>query len=587
MGRYLRKVRPFNSLRNKIIFVFLLLVLPICVMLVYYNFYAAKVIRNQVAHSNENVLSMYMDTLDRELEDTDKYLYNLIAKEPDLLILDASERTDPETYNLAHIRLYNKLANDAVYYDKMEMFFVYSQASGDLITAQNPLMLFAELQRLKTEIPDLVQSDKSNFGDRRSWFIYQGEGAPSLYRMIRYGNVVIGALMGMDQLMTPFGAADLGKDGRFVLVDERGQAVLDDPIHAKEGLRFDVPDGSYRIAGGKTSYMIVSKSSRKGDFHVAALIHERQIMENMPQFRQLVIMIAVATVIVLPIVFLVLRHIVMVPMQRLVSAMRRIRSGDWEVRIESQAASDEFAIVNETFNTMAKQIKELKIHVYEEQLHNQKTELKHLQLQINPHFFLNSLNIIYQLAQVHNFSHIQEMSLSLVRHFRYMFRSNASLVALKDEIAHTQNYLTIQRIRFPDTLDVAVTVEDPCMGGLVPPLICQTFVENAIKHAVSMDGTLHISIKAYVDWEDASWMWLDIRDNGKGFDEDVLTKLDEGIDLGDGEGNHIGIWNIRRRVRLLYAEEEAGIYFSNAIDRGAVVQVRLPIIYRDTERSGA
>lgn len=69
------------------------------------------------------------------------------------------------------------------------------------------------------------------------------------------------------------------------------------------------------------------------------------------------------------------------------------------------------------FNRMADQIKKLKIDVYEEQLNKQRAELKHLQLQINPHFFLNSLNIIYSFTFTGQYDLIQKMSLYLMRYF--------------------------------------------------------------------------------------------------------------------------------------------------------------------------
>ncbi len=108
-------------------------------------------------------------------------------------------------------------------------------------------------------------------------------------------------------------------------------------------------------------------------------------------------------------------------------------------------------MVNHTFNGMMEQIQELRIHVYEEQLNKQKAELQHLQLQINPHFFMNSLNIIYNLALVKNYALIQEMAISLVQYFRYMFRSNLTFLPLKDELQHIRNYIRIQELRFLDS----------------------------------------------------------------------------------------------------------------------------------------
>lgn len=575
-----RKLKVFKSLQNQILFVFLILILPSSIMLIYYNFYAIEVIRNQVAHSNENLLNLYMGTIDKELEDVDKYLNNLIAQEPDLLALDLPEQSNSDVYNLARIRLYNRLSNDIVYYDKIDMFFIFSNTNGDLVSAPTQQMAYLERIRLKSEIQSLF--DQQQNPTHPQWFLYQEKATPSLYRLIRYGNVYIGAMININQLMLPFESTDLGQEGAVLMVNEQYQPVIFDPTINKEGIEFLPTLNGYSRVGSHNQYMTVSKKSRKGNFTVFAMIHERQIMENIPYLRRIVAMIVVATIIVLPVVYLFLRLVVLVPMQRVVSAMRKIKSGNWEARIEPKDSSTEFSIINETFNTMVTQIKELKINIYEEQLNNQKTELKHLQLQINPHFFLNALNIIYHLAQIKNYVLIQEMSLSLVRYFRFMFQSNLSFVPVRDEIEHTRNYLKIQQLRFPETLTVTIMAEDQLMDSLVPPLVCQTFVENTIKHAVSMDSLMHITVKVYVDEGDPHYMWIDIRDTGKGFHPEILEKLLDGIDIGGDEGNHIGIWNIRRRLRLLYPKGGTWIHFANDINKGAVVRIHVPIINQET-----
>ncbi|ULT58745.1 histidine kinase [Neobacillus drentensis] len=80
---------------------------------------------------------------------------------------------------------------------------------------------------------------------------------------------------------------------------------------------------------------------------------------------------------------------------------------------------------------MSSQIHHLTKDIYNEKLRSQQAELKHLQLQINPQFFLNSLNIIFSLATVKDFSLIQEMTRCLVEYFHFMFRSNSQLVMIQ------------------------------------------------------------------------------------------------------------------------------------------------------------
>ena len=106
-----------------------------------------------------------------------------------------------------------------------------------------------------------------------------------------------------------------------------------------------------------------------------------------------------------------------------------------------RANSTEFQIMNSSFNRMIKEIKELKIDNYEKQIERKNAELRHLQAQVNPHFFLNSLNIIFNLATAGEYRLIQDLAKSLANYFRFVFRSSSYFVTLADEIRHTENYL--------------------------------------------------------------------------------------------------------------------------------------------------
>jgi len=259
------------------------------------------------------------------------------------------------------------------------------------------------------------------------------------------------------------------------------------------------------------------------------------------------------------------------------TAMRRIGEGNLNTRIDPYPTSDEFRIVNETFNKMITQVQELRIHVYEEQLSKHKAELQHLQLQINPHFFMNSLNIIYNLALVKNYGLIQEMALSLVQYFRYMFRSNLTFVPLKDELQHVRNYIRIQELRFPGKLVFEVSAPDFLLDTRIPPLIVQTFVENSIKHAAIVSSSIQGAV--HIDLDDSGpdpRLLIEIRDTGKGFSEEILEQINAGEKIEDEQGDHIGIWHVKRRLGLLYGDE-AHISFSNVEPSGAFVEILLPL----------
>src|SRR5690606_22194069 len=108
------------------------------------------------------------------------------------------------------------------------------------------------------------------------------------------------------------------------------------------------------------------------------------------------------------------------------------------------------------------------------QINKQREELQRLQLQVNPHFYLNSLNIVYNLAKVKNYNLIMEMSSALSNYFRFLFRNNTSFVKLRDELEHTRNYLYIQTLRFPEQLKWSINSPEYFNDVPVPPLIVQS-----------------------------------------------------------------------------------------------------------------
>jgi two-component system sensor histidine kinase YesM len=264
----------------------------------------------------------------------------------------------------------------------------------------------------------------------------------------------------------------------------------------------------------------------------------------------------------------------------MLSAMKHIRDGNLEARIKPYPTSDEFQTVNDTFNNMIDQIHELKINIYEEKINRQKSELKHLQLQINPHFFLNSLNIIHTLARAKDFELIQEMTLCLIQYFRYMFRSNLTFVMLKDELQHVRNYIRIQELRFPESLSFQLEAPEFLLNTPVPPLIIHTFVENTIKYAVTLDDPVKLAVK--IELMENNCIKITISDSGKGFKEDILKELKAGHSIIDEQGEHIGIWNVQRRIQLLY-KDQAKITLANGKPKGALIEIILPLEIDNSE----
>lgn len=578
----MRRIKPVvNSLRFKLFAAVLVIFIPLVTVLIVNNYYSVDVVRNQVAQSNKNMLSLYKDQIDRNLEEVDKYLANTLESDLNVLDLEFPRKTDEDRYNIAKISLFNMMREDVGYYPILDSFFVYSEPNRDLIVMHSSKVTFESREAERNEMLEMIERNARTI-DYGRWHLWEGESDYYLFHLRKSGNVYMGAWMSSDKLMVPLNLINLGESGVALITTDNDEPISHTDLIQDKEIDLDFPEESYAITGkGKDQYLVMGEPSTQGQFNLVVAVPDSTILQNLPYLQRISSFISMIALLFLVLFIFMMRSVFLNPVKRIVVAMRKLRDGNWDSRLEQTPTSTEFEIVNETFNRMITEIHDLKINVYEEKLNHQRAELRHLQLQINPHFFLNSLNIIYNLATVRDFALIQEMTKCLVFYFRFMFRSNSYFVTLRDELAHTANYLRIQQLRFPDIFQYHVERPDHLLDTEVPPLIVQTMVENTIKYAVNMDERILISVEVSEEETGGdSRLVIHIKDTGPGFPEEVLQRLASEGEQASEHGEQIGIWNARRRLRLLY-EGRAEIGFYNENESGAVVRISIPIKKKD------
>ena len=581
-----------RSVKFKLLCGIAAVLIPLIGYLLYNNYYAKTVVRNQVSQSTQLLLDFSMRDVDSRLEEIDQYLYMLSAGDSDLLGLEISDDATDIRYFQAKFGLFKKITNDIANFELIDSLFVYSVVNHELIASKMPGETYRDREAMKLELDRLLQAQiQSGDPPHNSWLIAKLNGEYVLYRIVKSGGTYIGALTRAKRLITPLHSSDLWKMGSVLLVDEQFKPLSAQHIIAEEQIVLLDEEASgkepYRLVGENEQYLQLSKKSDNGEFFLLVLLVEKKIMERLPMLHRITQAILIGYLLLFPLFILYINKEILRPIKRIVSAMQVIRKGNISGRISLYRTSFEFELMNETFNTMIAQIKDLKIHVYEEQINSQRAELMQLQLQINPHFFLNSLNIIFGLAQLKKYELIQEMSHSLVQYMRFMYQTKRELIALKEEIEHVNNYLRIQSLRFPDHLTFSLhSSASPLMEALVPPLSVQTFVENTIKHAAHSGNQIHVTVAVeQYDESDAARMKIVVSDSGPGFDPVILEKLHTGDVLTDEQGEHIGIWNVRRRLQLLFRERGKVVLY-NREPHGAVAELHLPIFYSGYHYSG-
>lgn len=564
----------WNSIRLKLVVGLFVVTLPLITLLIYNNHYSIDVVRNQVAISNKNMISLYMNQIDDRLKLAEKNILSLATTNYGIRSMHAPNSDDE--YQMAKYNVSVNLSNNIFLYTSIDSFFIFQPERQDLLNVSQSTVSYSE--RMKVEenlIRHLNQLSNSFQLPTNNWYIRVIEEESYLLRVIKSGNLFIGAWVNANTLLSPMSLIDLGKKGTGLLITSEGEPMV------QTDLRLDQVDLSrgfeqYYLTGDKDNLLVVGESSKEGEFSLVAIIPNEQILQNLPMLSWLIGWISFAVIGLVPLSLFFLHRTLLVPLNRLITVMNKINKGLVNVRMEDFKASDEFLMVNQTFNKMINQIETLKINVYEEQLSKQRIELQHLQLQINPHFFMNSLNILYNLAQVKNFALIQDMTLCLVRYFRFMFRSNLSFVTLHEELEHVRNYIRIQELRFPEQLTCTIEYPELLEHLEIPPLLIQTFLENSIKHSVTLEEPLHLSVTLELRETGLNpYIEIIIRDTGRGFSEKVLTEIRSENRIVDEKGEHIGIWNVNKRLLLLYGHD-ASLSCYNGFPNGAVVEIRLP-----------
>lgn len=566
----------WRSVRVKMMLGLFLIVVPLIVFLIYSNVYAIEVVRNQVAESNKDLLSLYREQVDGRLKEADNYMFGLMS-DSDLEDLQYLTGADERTF-AAH-RISTDLSNAIVRFPVLDGLFVYLSSDEQYLYAFKERSTITDRSYIRSHVTEVVsrQPDPAK-QNRRKWYIAKNGDQVYLVRtLIQRDGSVVGAWINVHSFQTPLDLLGIGDEGAAVLGDNGGNPIVNQRFVYDHGaeIRPDAP--SYYLTGEHDRFLAVGELSQEGEFGLYAFIPQQKILQHLPTLKSISYLLPFASVLLLLIGFIMLRKTLLVPINRLLQTMNRIRQGNIDMQIQQYPTSVEFQIVNDTFNRMMKEIKHLRINVYEEQLNKQKAELQHLQLQIKPHFFINTLNMMHTLARMKDVQRMEEMSLCLVRYFRYMFQSNLHLVPLKDELQHVRNYIRIQELRFPEQIVFDMDVPDFVLRTPVPPLVIHTFVENAVKHGVTLDEPVRIEIRIEMIDSPLSGLLLQIRDTGPGFKADMIENIKQDKRIIDDEGEHIGIRNVKQRLLLMYGEQ-ASVELSDAEPRGAAVAVRLPFV---------
>lgn len=274
------------------------------------------------------------------------------------------------------------------------------------------------------------------------------------------------------------------------------------------------------------------------------------------------------------------------PLSRLCEAMKAF-DGQNFVPLSTETGATETDNLSRSFNKMAMEITNLMDTVQTQAQQKRVAEMNFLRAQINPHFLYNMLFSIRCTVEIGKSEQAVQMIEAFTDLLKSTLKRTGETIELKDEFESTRKYLVVQKLRYGENIQFEMDLAAGTEACMVPPLILQPLVENAIFHGLeAREEADMIVVSSTLEGDD---LLLTVTDDGAGMDEQTLKKVNNTIAARANDrqtqSDSIGLANVHNRIRLNYGEEY-GVSITSIPFTGTTVTIRLPARYKEAPKSG-
>ena len=261
---------------------------------------------------------------------------------------------------------------------------------------------------------------------------------------------------------------------------------------------------------------------------------------------------------------------------KITACFDEVQKGNLTKRMTLEA-HDEFGVIADSYNTMIQSIDDLLKKNREINEETTRAQIKQLESQFNPHFLSNTLQVIKYMVTLEPDA-VPAIIDHLSKLLRYSINASEARCTLAEDLEYTEHYIAIQRFRFTDTLDYKLDIAREAQNCIVPKLLIQPLIENAIQYGLTGTGEkrkLLIVICAHIENEN---LVMTVTDDGNGMDEKKVSELHEMLSERTRTTNHFGLYNIAKRIRLLYGEK-SGMIIKSGLHRGTSITIFFPAVF--------
>lgn len=268
--------------------------------------------------------------------------------------------------------------------------------------------------------------------------------------------------------------------------------------------------------------------------------------------------------------------------------MDKVKKEQFE-EIRLREGEDEIGKLILSYNLMIRKIKNLIEVVFKGnaekqalELSKKQAELKAVQSQVNPHFMFNTLETIRMRSLLKGENETADIIGELALLFRKSMSWGSDFITIKEEMNFVAKYINIQKYRFGDKIKFYHYIMEGCDQYMVPKLAIGTFIENACIHGIETtvnDGVISLTITKNKDY-----LFIEISDNGRGFDQEKLDKILWMLEHADSnmlnESKSTGILNAFLRLKM-YCDGNIIFDIDSKLDRGTDITIQIPLTYVD------
>lgn len=477
----------------------------------------------------------------------------------------------PENRYYAAVELQKSMKRDVISNTELDYVLIAESLNKNLIAASTPGVSYGEKEAIASYIWDLMEKEDRG---RPQWYYTKIGDRAYIAKVYRGIDWTVAAFSKENTFLSDIQAKEYPDGQSFLLTDVNGLCVenLEEGNSMYLGEKLEIED-SWK--NDRKKRMISLKSDRAG-FYITGIIGSNHFLSK---FSTNSILIFLIMVLAIGCDMILLRYIyceIHRPLDHLMQTIQEIEDRDYKQRAEEDYHTRELQRLTQAFNRMMNVIVNLRIRAYDEKIQLMDTQMKYFQMQLKPHFFLNALTTIYSMSYQGRNEDIRTYIDALTKTVRYMFKGGLRLVPLKEETQNLENYFEMQQLRYPDCVFWYFDVEEEAMSWKIPQMLLHTFVENKYKYAVKIDNVLSILIQAKVLLKEGEEMlYIRVEDDGVGFPEQVMQYINFESESPSREGHHVGLWNIKRTMEVLYQKKEL-IHLSNLETGGCLIEIWIP-----------